>query len=671
MINRISFKSSLMITAMSCFVVTPLWAQETDIRSAIQEKSVADEDPRSILFPSGLPGPYFPDDVDVARAAEERLNNIQSAQVQETSETTEMLIEDEMLEEEEIDPSAFGIMSNQRSGLDKNIWQPSTYEKIEALLNSLSLPSKSPVMDEIARKLLLSLSTAPTGEPLASEQPDLDQMEETDEEPVVFDEELLKSFINLRLTKLIERGNLEDLVRYVQALPEETLKSNIRNTEILLLGGDFIGACTMAASFQEDRRQTGNSLAVSTFSSLQSGQEMSQDDVFWSKMTVFCRIMEDDVMGAQIALDMLSEQDNADFIFIDLANKLMEDQETRLPFISTGITSLDPLNYTMLSLLDQTINAQLIENSSPLIISAMVINPNVRPENRFQAAVQSNMSGGISLETLKSIYEGQEFTDIEYQNAVRMAEFDDRPLADVLLYQAAERQMNDDERLAILDVIWNKAAVNGDMSRKAALNAEALKNIIPSSRLMGDAHSIMRGLLLAGENDRAYEWYDFVRRLAVGGDAEATTALINIWPLAVLTGNYAEVPWSADILNLWWNGQMVLSPENREGRATLFYSIAEALGQTVGEDKWQELVSNNHLEGTRPISLGVWREMIRAVGENKPAEAVILSLIAMGEDGPGKLDAAGVSAVIRLLRSFGFEDEARQVALEALVANDF
>ena len=59
------------------------------------------------------------------------------------------------------------------------------------------------------------------------------------------------------------------------------------------------------------------------------------------------------------------------------------------------------------------------------------------------------------------------------------------------------------------------------------------------------------------------------------------------------------------------------------------------------------------------------------MGENKPAQSIILSLIAMGADGPGSLNANGISTVIRLLRSFGLEQDARQVAIEALAANDF
>lgn len=132
-----------------------------------------------------------------------------------------------------------------------------------------------------------------------------------------------------------------------------------------------------------------------------------------------------------------------------------------------------------------------------------------------------------------------------------------------------------------------------------------------------------------------------------------------------------EIPWNDDILELWWNGQMVLSPQNRDSKAALFYAIAEAFQYEVGEEKWAELITEARAENAQAIPLGVWREMIKSVAEDKQGQAIILSLMAMGQNGPGSLDASGISAVLRTLRSFGLEQEARNVALEALVANDF
>ena len=620
-------------------------AQENeDIKSAISEAVQAEADPRSILFPADIPGPYFPEESEIVQAAEERLN-LTSGELSGSLEQAEGILSSEEDVVELDDKSAYGIMSNAQ-GLAKNIWQPSVITKVAQLLDVLKLPSRSPVIDEIARKLVLSVSTAPTGISLDNMLMGENTEEKTSE---TYDEALLKQFINLRTSVLIERGNLSDLVFFIQNMPKDTLEASQRNAEILLLGGDLFGACQMTTANAQRNNQ----------------------DIFWSKMTVFCRIMEEDFNGAQIALDMLRERDQIDFVFLDLANKLMEDPDRRLTFMSAGLSELDPLNYTMLSLLDQPIDTQLIKGSSPLILSAMVINSNIKAENRFQAAIESNLSGGVSTDVLKNIYDLQEFSQMEYQNAVRMAEYDERPLADVLLFQSAARQSTDIEKAEILEVIWARAAVKNDMSRKAKLNSETLKSIRPSSRMINHAHHISRGLLLAGEYDQAQEWYNFVRRSAVGGNADATRALINIWPLFVLADESGTVPWSEDILNLWWNGQMVMSPENRDGRATLFYVMAEAAGYKVSEQKWSELVSNKQLEGSLAIPYGLWREMIRAVGENKPAEAIILSLIAMGEEGPGRLDPSGLGTIVRLLRSFGLEKEARAVILESLVANDF
>jgi hypothetical protein len=620
-------------------------AQENeDIKSAISEAVQAEADPRSILFPADIPGPYFPEESEIVQAAEERLN-LTSGELSGSLEQAEGILSSEEDVVELDDKSAYGIISNAQ-GLAKNIWQPSVITKVAQLLDVLKLPSRSPVIDEIARKLVLSVSTAPTGISLDNMLMGENTEEKTSE---TYDEELLKRFINLRTSVLIERGNLSDLVFFIQNMPKDTLEASQRNAEILLLGGDLFGACQMTTANAQRNNQ----------------------DIFWSKMTVFCRIMEEDFNDAQIALDMLRERDQIDFVFLDLANKLMEDPDRRLTFMSAGLSQLDPLNYTMLSLLDQPIDAQLIKGSSPLILSAMVINSNIQAENRFQAAIESNLSGGVSTDVLKNIYDLQEFSQMEYQNAVRMAEYDERPLADVLLFQSAARQSTDIEKAEILEVIWARAAVKNDMSRKAKLNSETLKSIRPSSRMINHAHHISRGLLLAGEYDQAQEWYNFVRRSAVGGNADATRALINIWPLFVLADESGTVPWSEDILNLWWNGQMVMSPENRDGRATLFYVMAEAAGYKVSEQKWSELVSNKQLEGSLAIPYGLWREMIRAVGENKPAEAIILSLIAMGEEGPGRLDPSGLGTIVRLLRSFGLEKEARAVILESLVANDF
>ncbi len=624
----------------------------------------ADTAPQSILFPSDLPGPYFPNANEINQRAPEEQRPVSNGPGESVTELNDGSLE--VMELPEEDSTLFGTIRAEDGGFATTMWRRSEIDKIEKLISVLNLPLKSPAMDDISRKLLLSVSSAPIGTSLALETASGGQEILSNNNVQEFDERLAKKFINLRINELMERGNLSDLMAFIQSLPEEYLEVNKNNAEILLLGGDLIGACQLTR-VARSQASPANGLVT-----IEADDSQNNNDVgFWLKMLAFCRAMEEDKTGAQIALDLFNEQGGNDFVFFDLISILMEEPSIRPTFISNGLTSLDPLNYSILSLLDQPIEAELIENGSPLVISALVINPNMSDENRFQAAVKSFLNGGILVSVLSDIYGLQEFSESEYANAVRIAQFDERPLADAMLYQAASRQGNDVAKAEILKVMWERAIAKNDLPRSSLLNIQTLLSINPSNRLINHAHHITRGLLLAGEFEKASQWYNFVRRNAVGGDAEATRALINIWPLVVLASERGDIPWNDDILDLWWNGQMVLSPENRDSKAALFYALAEAFQYDVSEDKWLELITNNYSENRHAIPLGVWRDMILSVQENKFGQSVILSLIAASANGPGGLDASGISAVIRTLRSFGLEKEARSIALEAMVSNDF
>ncbi|HPF46386.1 MAG TPA: hypothetical protein PK690_05920, partial [Emcibacteraceae bacterium] len=426
----------------------PLFAQS---RAQQTEPSVpeADSAPKSILFPSGVPGPYFPSDSEIAETAENKLNpsSGQSDVNEETGQLSASGTDVDVIELGGQDKSAYGTLSRSNGGLSRIIWQPSTYEDVEKLFKVLQLPSKSPAMNAISKKLLLSASLPPLG--VAVNINPEDPQSAPEEELIAPD--LVKKFINLRLSKLIEQGNLDDMVRFIQNLPEGTLEPSQQNAEILMLGGDIIGACemTMNTRSEQDNQSQNSFMRQNT-----AADEEQPDDLFWLKMLAFCRTLEGDNTGAQIALDMMTERGQEDFIFFDLLNKLMENPDTRSVVLSGGLSTLDPLQYTILSLLDQPIDTNLIEDSSPLILSALVINPNMSADNRFQAAVKSYQSGGVSADVLRNIFGLQEFSEREYNNAEQLAQFDDRPMMDALLYQTASRQADDAAKTEILDVIW-------------------------------------------------------------------------------------------------------------------------------------------------------------------------------------------------------------------------
>jgi len=270
------------------------------------------------------------------------------------------------------------------------------------------------------------------------------------------------------------------------------------------------------------------------------------------------------------------------------------------------------------------------------------------------------------------LYDNIRFSSDEYENAVAISKVDETVMGDVLLYQSAAKQINDSQKADVLKSIWERAALAQDLPRVARLNIRSVRSLAPSQDLLFHAPHIARALMLAGDHKRAQSWFEFVRNAAYSGDVDATRALMDIWPMIIVSGQESDLPWSKEILDLWWNGQMVLSPEQRQEKASLFYSVLEALGFVVPESMWQELTGPLSQENSHPIPVAIWRDLIKSVADKKLGETALLCLLASNsETRQLNLDPTGASAVIRALRSVGLERDARDFALEILVNNGF
>ena len=171
----------------------PLFAQS---RAQQTEPSVpeADSAPKSILFPSGVPGPYFPSDSEIAETAENKLNpsSGQSDVNEETGQLSASGTDVDVIELGGQEKSAYGTLSRSNGGLSRIIWQPSTYENIEKLFKVLQLPSKSPAMNTISKKLLLSAALPPTGVTIILNP----ENQQSAPEEELIDPDLVKRFIN-------------------------------------------------------------------------------------------------------------------------------------------------------------------------------------------------------------------------------------------------------------------------------------------------------------------------------------------------------------------------------------------------------------------------------------------------------------------------------------------
>ncbi len=605
------------------------------------DKKPARELPRSILFPAGEPGPYFP-----AAKPEEQTDlplNETSFATSPTGVGLQDSLDVEAIELAEPLPAEKGLLREENGGFPVTLWRGSDRARIEQLLNVLPVPSKSPVMAGLTRKLLLSAATAPGMRPSG----DVNMGQNPED---------LKNFLSLRIRKISESGDLKTLVSFLNFLPQDSYVKDRETSDLMLLAGDVSAACLLARQAME------NNLS----------------DPYWLKLLAYCQAMEGNADGAGMTIEYLMEQGDTDFIFYDLINKLSskEEADERSVSLSSGLSQMDPMIYSILTVLEQPIEAEMFRQAPPLVLYALSGNPNVNKTDRLLAGAQSYQKATFPVDRLIPLLSNIRFSDDEYANAIAISKMDETIMGDVLLYQSAARQINDIQKAEVLKVIWDRAAVNSDLPRAALLNSRTVQSLRPSEELLFHAHHITRALLLAGQDRKAWDWFSFVRTAAFSGHMDATRALVDIWPMMTVSGTAAsgqnnELPWSKEILDFWWNGQMVLSPDLRQGKAALFYSVAEALGLTVPEAMWQELTAPIKIaQGGAtpvPIPVSIWRSLIQAVAEKKLGETVLLCLLAEAPN----LDPLGASAIIRALRSMGLEAEAHDFALEILANNGF
>jgi len=660
---RKNLSQCILFTLTGIFFLSPapvLAAQEKQGESAENAQLVpvvkkrATGLPKSILFPAGEPSPYIPPKIHETIQDKKRLPEEDAGmEGQEPSENSVPLdgFAVEAIELTAVIPAAKGILRAEDGGLPMTLWQGSDLARIEKLLSLLSVPTKSPAMSHLTKRLLLSAATVPAGgqiDGLFKEQQPED----------------INHFLSLRIQKIAETGDLKLLMSFLNLLPQEIHQKSpmgyAKISDLMLMAGDVAASCQIARQAMAD----------------------NLTDLYWLRLLAFCQAMEGNREGAGLTIELLMEQGDTDFIFYDLVNRIArkDNGEEDSQHASSGLRQMNPLIYSILSILEQPIDAKMFTDAPPLVLYALSGNANVPKEDRLMAAAQSYQQATFPVDKLIPHFGSINFSDDEYANAAIIAKQDETVMGDVLLYQSAARQIDPVQKAEILKVIWERASLTRDLPRAALLNARTVRSLTASEDLLFHAHHITRALLLAGSDRQAWDWFNFVRTTAFTGHVDATRALVDIWPMMSVAGFDNDIPWSKEILDLWWNGQMVLSPARRQEKAALFYAISEALGRTVPDVMWQELTGPARQEHSRPIPLAIWRGMIKSVAEDRLGETILLCLLAgdvsrAGQTevlgGPSNLDPTGASAVIRAMRSVGLTAEAHKLALEILANNGF
>ncbi|MFN3232304.1 MAG: hypothetical protein ACE363_09120 [Alphaproteobacteria bacterium] len=532
----------------------------------------------------------------------------------------------------EIDPSSVGVLVEDSGGFPATMWEGSNRASLMALLPQLPVNTRSPVMRELARRLLLTEADVPAPEPPSGLLG----------APVNDPYDLLKA----RVERLAAAGDLAGLSALFDRMPPSTEDETLtrHRIDVMLLNGDVAGACAEAGSANQRSENT-----------------------YWFQIVAFCRLIEGDTSGANFATDMLRDLGIDDPVYFDLMAYLMLPEQSRAGVLGGSIGEPTPLKLAMLRVAGLDVPVETLVQASPLMLQAIATTPNMPIPLRLEAADMAARQGAIDVSMLAALYGGMPFEPAELENAALLAEAGGAARTQALLYQAARRSPVPETRATNLQAAWRVARARNDYSIAAAANLQATQALPIQPPMLPYAADVTKALLVAGDEASAMRWYNLVRNAASTADVNATTLLLELWPFMQVADVEGNIPFSNDILDLWWQSQFANSRAERAERGALLFAVFEALGDQVPPRYWASLYDGAERQQDSMPSLPAWRGTLMAARSGRLAETVLLTLILLGEEGPGAANPAVLANVIEALRAVGLEHEARALTLEALV----
>jgi hypothetical protein len=97
------------------------------------------------------------------------------------------------------------------------------------------------------------------------------------------------------------------------------------------------------------------------------------------------------------------------------------------------------------------------------------------------------------------------------------------------------------------------------------------------------------------------------------------------------------------------------------------FTLMSAAGIAVGDDQWRSVMGEVGSHTAMAPDPGYSAMLIRASGQGRRGETILLAALMVGKDGVAKMDLAAVADIVSALRQIGLTQEARNFAVEVAV----
>lgn len=517
----------------------------------------------------------------------------------------------------DVDPETAGLLSDAEGGLGAAMWKDTPRALVDKFLQAVSVPSASPALNDLARRLLLSTAALPEGPSAA---------------PV--------NLTTLRVRKLIELGDVAEAWKLEQSIRVGGIDPGTLRTlaEAALVGPERAAVCDKIPSFMEaDKEKTPDSTLA------------------WQKALVVCKMLANDSNAVQLALDLLREQKAPEDAFMTLMTRNYMGRTKNLP---RQLTPLAPLNLVVLRQLDLPLPPELYARPPAGVIPELLEAKAKDEKARLRLAENAAAKGILSAEQLGAFYKNLPVPPDLAGDAKS-------PYSRAILYQKATGQITPQEKMETVRAMADEAPPEMLAGSLGVLLAGMIEDLPVTADYNALAVSGAKLMAMAGNPEKAAAWVKLAQDVR-GKLPDQDKAFIKNWPIFVLSGLIADGDYAKG-LKEWLDQSLTAEkpeelPARREAASGIILVLA-ASGFAVPEEVWLRVIEPQ--PPSKRLSLApLLAERLRfAAQAGRKGETVLLSLLAGGEMPAGE-EMAGV---IRALRQVGLEAESRALAREAAV----
>ncbi|ARJ66928.1 antifreeze protein [Magnetospirillum sp. ME-1] len=435
------------------------------------------------------------------------------------------------------------------------------------------------------------------------------------------------SLLELRAERLFAMGEIEGLASLLKAAPASLASPGLSRLKVdtFLLAGDAKSACAEAAV-------------------------LAQGAPLDARLSVFCQLSAGKTLEAGMALDLMRERKDADHAFIAAAEVMGGTPPAKVD----KLPNPTPLHLAAFKAAKLPLPADTVANAPPSMLRAIADNPGMAADHRITAAERAEALGILDTESLRKLMAEVTLTPAEQQAAATQG--DKSPRGRVLWLRATGAEQVATVRAELITRILMAAAERHAFAATARLYAPLIAELKPAPDLAGAAPMLARALYAVGRSEAAGNWLALAKT-----DPAAAKLAAGLWPLARIARVGLDSS-PAESFAAWLEGS-----QPNERRTVVTLSMLQAVGEPIPASAWITHATGT-ITGTGPKP--ALKALLRAAAEGaRRGETALLSVAALGEGGLESADPDTLNRVVVFLRQAGFEREARELALEAVLAN--